>query len=311
MAAFLNRRRWVCVLAVAVGLAVAAAASAADVTAESTGESSKSMLDFLKAGGIIGILIVLMSFVGAALIIEGFLRLNVDKLLPPSVAEQAEALAAKGKFSEILALSSGSDSMLGRIIRGALSEGQLGMDAVRESMLTAGTREMTRMEQRVGYVGFIASIAPMLGLLGTVTGMIASFNVLGIAKGAARPDELAVGVSEALVTTCLGLIVAVPMMFFHSFLRDRLTRIGQQASGHCERLLRIMTAWIETRNLAAANGAAANGAAANGAAANGAAANGAAANGAAANGAGFNAAATQPQPVVVAAAPKGEPAGTE
>ena len=77
--------------------------------------------------------------------------------------------------------------------------------------------------------------------------MIGSFNVLGAHKGAARPDQLAVGISEALVTTCMGLVVAVPLMFFHNLFRDRVARIGHEASGRCERLLRVMTAAMGAR----------------------------------------------------------------
>ena len=96
--------------------------------------------------------------------------------------------------------------MLGRIISAGLSDGRLGLDAVREGLEQQGVMEVTRMRERIGYIGLIASVAPMLGLLGTVTGMIASFRLLGEAQGAARPDELALGISQALVTTCMGLV---------------------------------------------------------------------------------------------------------
>lgn len=203
--------------------------------------SSKSLLDFVKAGGLVGYFIIALSFAGIALVIEAFIHIKADKLIPSSVSEQFEELAHKKRLSEILTLCKANDSMLSRVVADALSHGQLGIEAVREAMLESGTREVTQLQQRVGYIGFIASVAPMLGLLGTVTGMISSFNVLGMAKGAARPDELAVGISEAMVTTCMGLVVAVPLMFFHSYFRDRVTRISQEASGICERLVRIIT----------------------------------------------------------------------
>ena len=236
----------VVLLAVAAGSAVAQDEGAGPEKA-APAETSKRMLDFIKAGGPVGYLIILLSIVGIALVIEGFLHIKADKLLPQTVCQHSEQLASKGRFSELLALCQADNSMLGRILRGALSQGQLGIAAVRDAMLEGGTREMTRLRQRVGYIGFIASVAPMLGLLGTVTGMISSFNVLGMEKGAARPDELAKGISEALVTTCMGLVLAVPLMFFHNYFRDRLTRIGHEASGLCERLLRLMTAVMEAR----------------------------------------------------------------
>ena len=206
-----------------------------------------SLLQFIRAGGPVGYTIIALSLAGVALVIEAFLHVKDSRLLPTGLWEQSEQLARKGKFSDVLTLCRANDSMLSRIIRAALAQGQLGIEAVREAMQESGAREVTRLQQRVGYIGLIASVAPMLGLLGTVTGMIASFQVLGAYKAAARPDQLAEGISEALVTTCMGLVVAVPLMFFHNFFRDRVTRIGQEASGRCERLLRVMTAVMGAR----------------------------------------------------------------
>lgn len=207
----------------------------------------KSMLDIIRAGGAVGYLIILLSVAGVALTIDAFLKLKAPRLLPPVLVEQADQLTRQGKFAELMRLCQASDSMLGRILSGALARGTMGLPAVREAMQDLGAREATRLQQRIGYVGFIASVAPMLGLLGTVTGMIKSFNVLGLTKGAARPDELAVGIAEALVTTGMGLVVAIPLMFCHTWLRDRLASAAQESAGLCERVLRNMAVVLETR----------------------------------------------------------------
>ena len=205
------------------------------------------VLPLIQAGGAVGYVIILLSVAGIALVVDAFVKYKEDKLLPPALVKQSLELAHQGKFSELQRVCSTHDSMLARIVDSALAEGTWGLDAVREGMEQHGNRQLTRLHQRVGYIGFIAAIAPMLGLLGTVTGMIRSFNVLGHAQGAARPDQLATGISEALVTTCMGLIVAVPLMFFHTFLRDRVTRIGQSAGATCEKLLRIMAVVVDGR----------------------------------------------------------------
>ncbi len=244
-----NVKRYVlpaAILLATVGLLSFDAMAAEDTSVES-GATSKSILDFVRSGGAVGYVIILLSFAGVALVIESFFRLKEEKLLPTAQFEQCEELAQKGKFSEIMTVCKAGDNMFSRILAYALARGQRGVDAVREAMQESGTRELTRLQQRVGYIGFIASVAPMLGLLGTVTGMIGSFNVLGMAKGAARPDELAVGISEALVTTCMGLIVAVPLMFFHNYFRDRVVRLGQEASGRCDRLVHAMQLAIGSR----------------------------------------------------------------
>jgi biopolymer transport protein ExbB len=207
----------------------------------------RSLLDLVQAGGWVGYVIMLLSLCGMALVVDAFMRLNEQRLVPPNLADQVHELTAKGKFEEVLALCKTNESMLGRVIAGGLSDGKLGLDAVREGMEQAGVMEVTRLRERNGYIGLIASVAPMLGLLGTVTGMIASFRLLGEAQGTARPDELALGISQALVTTCMGLIVALPLMFFYDFFRNRITRIGHETAAVGEKMLRLMAVVIETR----------------------------------------------------------------
>ena len=209
-----------------------------DAPAEQVPE--QNLVDLIQAGGLVGYAIILLSLVGLALVIDSFVRLQEDKLIPPALVDEASNLAQRGRFSELRSLCKGSPTLWGRMVGDALDDGHWGIEAIREAVQQQGDRHFTRLRQRVGYVGLIASIAPVLGLLGTVTGMIDSFQVLGEAKGAARPDELASGIAEALITTCMGLIVAVPLMFLHAYLRDRVTRIAQDAAGACERLLRIM-----------------------------------------------------------------------
>ncbi len=212
--------------------------------------TSRSLLDLVQAGGWVGYVIMLLSLCGMALVVDAFMRLNEERQVPLNLADQVHELTAKGKFEEVLALCKTNDSMLGRVIAGGLADGKLGLDAVREGMEQAGIMEVTRLRERNGYIGLIASVAPMLGLLGTVTGMIASFRLLGEAQGAARPDELALGISQALVTTCMGLIVAVPLMFFYAFFRNRITRIGHESAAVGEKMLRLMAVVIETRRQA-------------------------------------------------------------
>ena len=217
--------------------------------------TTRSLLDLVQAGGFVGYAIIVLSLVGVALVVDAFFRLRHDVLVPDSLTEQVLDLTGKGRFEEVLALCKTNDSLVARVIHAGLSDGRLGLDAVRESLQQQGAKEITRLRQRNGYIGLIASVAPMLGLLGTVVGMILSFRLLGEAQGAARPDELALGISQALVTTCMGLIVAVPLMFFYAYFRDRITRIGQEAAGVGEKMLRRMAVVIETRRQNAGNSA--------------------------------------------------------
>ncbi len=236
-------------MAAAADLGGAAPARQGDAVASPADKppQTKSLIDFILAGRYVGAAIIVLSFVGVALVIDSFLSLRLKMLVPPLLVRQVISLAREARLGEIVRLSRASDSLLGRVLARVLVQRPLSLASARESLQEAGATEVTRLQHRVGFIGFIAIVAPMLGLLGTVTGMIYSFNILGTLKTAARADELAVGVSEALVATCEGLIVAIPMMFFHLYFRTRVTRIGQEAAAVCDSVMRGLAAVVEAR----------------------------------------------------------------
>jgi len=247
----MNQRAARCLVGLAAAAVLAAGlcavAQTTDAAPADKPPETKSLTDFIKAGKTVGHTIILLSFVGIALVIDSALRVTSGKLVPPLLVRQAVSLAREARLGEIVRLSRASDSLLGRILGKVLAQRPLSLASAREALQEEGSKEVTRLQHRVGYIGFIAAVAPMLGLLGTVTGMIYSFNVLGTVKTAAQADELAVGVAEALVTTCEGLIVAIPLMFFHLYFRGRVTRIGQEAAGVCDSVMRGLAAVVEAR----------------------------------------------------------------
>ena len=110
------------VISLAAGVAFAQDAADGSEAGDRPGESRRSLLHFIRSGGPVGYVIIALSLAGVALVIDAFLHLKPDKLLPPPVSEQSERLARRGKFSEMLALCRGNDSMLSRIIRGAMGQ---------------------------------------------------------------------------------------------------------------------------------------------------------------------------------------------
>ena len=206
-----------------------------------------SLVHLFKKGGTVGYAIVLLSFIGMALVIDCLMRITSGKLVPPDLARQVVALAREARLGEIVRLSRESDSLLGRVLCKVMAQRPLSLASAREALQEEGAREIVRLQHRVGYIGFIATIAPMLGLLGTVVGVISSFNVLGTSGQDPKPGDMIVGVSEALVTTCEGLIVAIPLLFFHLFFRVRVTRIGHEAAGVCDGVMRGLAAVVEAR----------------------------------------------------------------
>ncbi|MFK7961264.1 MAG: MotA/TolQ/ExbB proton channel family protein [Phycisphaerales bacterium] len=215
-------------------------ASAAPVATEAVSDGGSTTGNLLRAAGPVGWFLILLSFVGIGLVIDAFIKIRREQLIPPVLEQTVLEMSQRGRFDEVHNTCKLQDNFLARMLTAGLNDRQLGMDAVREGFEQQGVREITDLRQRIAWLGMIAAVAPMLGLLGTVLGMIDSFQILGSSAGAARPDELAVGISRALVTTCIGLVIAVPMTFFHVFFRDRVTRVGQDAAAYGEKFLRVM-----------------------------------------------------------------------
>src|SRR5215207_495998 len=152
---------------------------------------TKSALQFVTGGGVVGYIIIALSVLAVTLVIDLVLRLKRDRTFPEQLVRHAMELAEQGRAGEILSMSKASDTLFGRIIGGALDRGRYGIDVVRQEVQQIGEKEIFKLRNRVAQIGVIATAGPMLGLLGTVIGMINSFSVLGESKNAARPDELA------------------------------------------------------------------------------------------------------------------------
>lgn len=193
----------------------------------------------ITAGGMIGYLILSMSLVSLAFIVEHFLSIRRERLLPSALIEGLEHKLAGEKHEEAAKLCEQDDSYLATVVGAGLTQvgAMFGFFDMQNAMQEASERELSKLYRKLEYLTFIASCAPMLGLLGTVTGMISAFNEIAQTEGAARPSQLAGGISEALVTTCLGLIVAIPTMFFVSHFRNRIQSYVGEAETVVEKLM--------------------------------------------------------------------------
>jgi biopolymer transport protein ExbB len=114
---------------------------------------------------------------------------------------------------------------------------EFGFAEYRAAAEEAGEEQTGRLYRKTEVLNVIGAISPMLGLTGTVLGMIKSFNVIAATGGTARPDQLAGGISEALITTLMGLLVAIPTMVFFSYFRNRIDSLVAEAGKRVEQLL--------------------------------------------------------------------------
>ena len=188
------------------------------------------MYDFLAKGGVIALPLVLASIVAVAVILERFFSTRRSKILPKNLDLQISELVRAGKIEEAISICRRDDSPLARILVSGLrrisaSKGVIPRDELLEAVELTGKRELTTLQKYIGVLGTIAAIAPLLGLLGTVMGIIKTFSVIEL-HGIGNPQLLAGGISEALIATAAGICIAVPAVIFYRFFLSRSRALG-------------------------------------------------------------------------------------
>ncbi|MEM6331441.1 MAG: MotA/TolQ/ExbB proton channel family protein [Planctomycetota bacterium] len=184
------------------------------------------VLDILFAGGVTGLLIVLLlaalSMIALALAVEHLLTLRTGVLAPEGLAERFTQQLTDGSLPGAAQACDRQPSFLAAILRTAISEAEGGWPAVEKALEDATAEQAARLMRKIEYLSVIGNIAPMVGLLGTVVGMIFAFQEVANTQGAARAAELASGIYQALVTTVGGLLVAIPALAAYAVFRNRV-----------------------------------------------------------------------------------------
>ena len=209
--------------------------AAAPNSANEAEQSKHTVRELLNAGGKIGWIIIALSVAAVALIVEHVLSIRRGALIPIGLAEQIHELIGQGSYSEAEQVARSSSSFLGHVLTSGLMEVSVGYKAVEKALEDSAAEQAARLFRKIEYLSVIGTIAPMLGLLGTVLGMIQAFDEF---KTQANPQvsQLAPGISQALVTTAMGLIVAVPALAGYSIFRNRIDGLVAEASLMAEHL---------------------------------------------------------------------------
>lgn len=187
-------------------------------------EGEHIMISFLEKGGYLMFPIILCSVISVAIIIERFVNLREDKVIPKDFFNRIKGLLLEGHINEVLSICSKSNKPIAKIIEAGIMKYYFGRDEIKEAIEDAGRHEIAYLEKFLNILNTIAGVTPLLGLLGTVWGMIKVFNVISI-EGVGSPDKLAGGISEALITTAAGLAVAIPALVFHNVFSERADRL--------------------------------------------------------------------------------------
>ncbi|MBA3311931.1 MAG: MotA/TolQ/ExbB proton channel family protein [Planctomycetaceae bacterium] len=221
--------------------AAADAAPAGEATTDSAAEESESFLGMLvRANGwLFGPIFLCMSFVLVALILINTMQIRRENLLPTGFVEDFEQKLAGKDYQAAYETARNDDSFVARVLAAGLAKLSRGYPEAVEGMQEVGEEENMVLEHRLSYLALIGSIAPMVGLLGTVWGMVAAFQTIARSTTQPKPAELADGIATALVTTLEGLIIAIPAMIAYSLLRNRAARyvleVGMVSDGLMQR----------------------------------------------------------------------------
>jgi biopolymer transport protein ExbB len=179
------------------------------------------MLEIFQKGGPLMYPILLCSIMAMAIFFERlwtFFRVGRGR---DELVREVEQLVLKGRIEEAIVVCQRSDTPLSRILLSALRAQGRSRDHIKTVVEETGSREAAPLERFLGLLGTLATISPLLGLLGTVLGMIRAFTVIATA-GIGTPETLGGGISEALITTAAGLTVAIPTILLHKYLTSRL-----------------------------------------------------------------------------------------
>lgn len=221
--------------------------SATEATAEPAGESSIPMgnlLNVIRQGGVLMLPIIACSIVMMIFVMERLLYLRRSRMIPrPFVRGVIEQLEQQqlGR-EEALALCEENGSPIAEIFAGALKKYGRSAVEVEQAVVDAGERVVSQMRKYLRLFNAISNLTPLLGLLGTVLGMIEAFNTIARADAMGRPELLAGGIGTALITTAAGLVVAIPSYAAYAFFLGRIDKLILEMDAHAQSIVEIISA---------------------------------------------------------------------
>jgi len=228
-------------LGVVLAVPVFAADKAAVAMAPSAqAEHSVTLWELLRAGGWTMLVLGLLSVVATSLVVYNLMTIKMDVLVPQRFTEDVIQRLESRDDKGVRAMCRGGSNIIGAIVAEGFDRRAKGRIIVREAMENAARREIGKLWQNISYLGDIAAIAPLLGLLGTTIGMIQAFNVISFAGANLKPIMLVGGISKALVTTAAGLIVAVPALAFYSYFRGKVQAISDQVERYAMDVMKLV-----------------------------------------------------------------------
>ncbi len=219
--------------------AAAPAAPAAPAGGGGATEPEESLLVWVfKSLGLPYVIVFLaLSITLVSLFVMNLLAARRDTLCPQELIDDFGARLAENDNQAAYDLAKNDESVLGQVLAAGLAKVSKGYNKAIEAMQEVGEEESMKLEHRLSYMALIGNLAPMIGLFGTVQGMIASFQVIATGGSTPKPSDLAAGISTALFTTLVGLAVAIPAIAAYNILRNRVARLLLEVGVESENLM--------------------------------------------------------------------------
>lgn len=195
---------------------------------------------FMQKGGPFMYIILFVFLVGLAIVIERFVRYKSYDLNGSSFMNEIQKLVLANKIKDAIQHSSNSAALLPRIIKNGLKRTSQGAEQIQNAIDATSLEIIPMIEKRLLYVNLIANICTLLGLLGTIDGLIEAFNAVAVADPSQKAELLSNGISIAMNTTYLGLVCAIILMVFHSVLTSKSEKIISEIDQYSVKLLDIV-----------------------------------------------------------------------
>jgi biopolymer transport protein ExbB len=197
------------------------------------------MFEIVKAGGPVMVPIILASIIAAAIFLERLWTLQQRRVLPAELTEKVWKLVEQRQIQDKHIVALQQNSPLGKILAAGLANRNRERSIIKEAIEDTGRHVVHELERFIGALGTIAAISPLMGLLGTVVGMIRTFNAIQT-EGVGDPAALGGGIAEALITTAAGLTVAIPALLAYKYLRARVESLVIQMEKESIKLVQAM-----------------------------------------------------------------------
>jgi biopolymer transport protein ExbB len=197
------------------------------------------VIETIRSGGLIMVPLMACSVLALAVVLDRLWNLRRGKIISPEVIIQVNHWVGQGVVEEAIALCRRVKNPMTNVVMAALLSDPSSRTEIRMTVEDAGRQEAPFLEKNLNWLGICATVSPLIGLLGTVTGMIKVFRVLAL-EGPGNPYAMSAGISEALVTTATGLIVAIPALLFHGYFAGKVDSLLHEMEQYSLQLVSLL-----------------------------------------------------------------------